>query len=180
MVGNFLADFIRPAQVLQLPEAIKQGVKIHHHIDAYTDQHADVKKSIHRMANYQGKYAPVVVDICYDYFLCKYWDLYYTESLEDFIAESYDTLQAHQAIFPESFRVMFGRMIKFDFLHSTMNRDRLVGNFEKLQTRVKFENSLHNAVSDLFFDLYDYETEFLDFYPELIQSTDTFITQNYR
>ncbi|MEZ4911946.1 MAG: ACP phosphodiesterase [Saprospiraceae bacterium] len=179
MVGNFLADFLKPSETVDLPEDIIQGIKIHQNIDAFTDHHPDVKKSILRMSHYQGKYAPVVIDICFDFFLCKYWDLYYIDRLEVFIDDSYKVFQDYHKYFPQSFQAMFERMIKFDFLNSSMNKDRLVANFIKLQTRVKFENQLPNAVDHLFLNLYEYETEFLNFYPDLIKSTDEFILKNY-
>ncbi|MCB9310278.1 MAG: DUF479 domain-containing protein [Lewinellaceae bacterium] len=178
MVGNFLADFIKPKDLLGFSDGIQFGIQIHRKIDFYTDHNTYVKSSIHRMSQSQGKYAAVVVDICYDYFLFKHWDVYYPEKdLDVFIESAYRTLNNFRDEFPKSFLPMFDRMLRFDFLRSCINKERLLANFEKLKTRVSFENNLHAATDAFLSQELLYEAEFLQFYPLLVDAVDTYIEQ---
>nr|WP_290937503.1 hypothetical protein [Haliscomenobacter sp.] len=84
MTGNFLADFISNREVNELPEEIRRGIVLHRQIDQYTDAHEAVRQSIQRLYPRHRKYAPVLVDVYYDYFLIHNWAQFTTEDFAAF------------------------------------------------------------------------------------------------
>ena len=69
MLGGILADFVKGPDVAALPPDILAGVRLHRHIDAFTDRHAVVQRSIHRVSAKLGWFAGIVIDIYYDHVL---------------------------------------------------------------------------------------------------------------
>jgi len=76
MIGNFITDFITKPQERDFDSKIQVGIQLHRMIDEFTDDHPIVKESLSRLRKHQGKYAPVVLDICYDHLLARNWDKY--------------------------------------------------------------------------------------------------------
>ena len=73
ILGNFIADFLTPAQQRALPEELQQGLRLHLLIDKTVDTNMIFKQSVALLRHTQGKYAPVVADIFYDYLLVEAW-----------------------------------------------------------------------------------------------------------
>ncbi|MEY4904537.1 MAG: hypothetical protein RLZZ292_2352, partial [Bacteroidota bacterium] len=89
MIGNMIADFIRNKDLPFLHEGVREGVMIHRKIDSLTDNHALIRQGTHRMQTHYHKYAPVIVDIYYDYLLANQWERYTEQSLRDFTTNVY-------------------------------------------------------------------------------------------
>ena len=93
LIGNFIADFIRNKEVPNFSPEVQKGIILHRQIDTFTDEHPLVKKGTHRLQNKHHKYAPVIVDVWYDYLLANNWDRYSGESLDDFCEGVYRILE---------------------------------------------------------------------------------------
>ncbi|HAI44073.1 MAG TPA: DUF479 domain-containing protein, partial [Maribacter sp.] len=48
-IGNFIADSIRANKFQHLPTKVQKGIKLHRHIDTYTDAHSIPKISSRRL-----------------------------------------------------------------------------------------------------------------------------------
>ena len=101
LVGNFLADFVSNRDLFQFPEAVVEGVLLHRKIDTYTDNHPAVRRGVRRLYARHRKYAPVIIDVYYDYFLSKNWMIYSDQPLEVFAKSSYEILLRHLSIMPD-------------------------------------------------------------------------------
>ncbi|HFC00601.1 MAG TPA: DUF479 domain-containing protein, partial [Phaeodactylibacter sp.] len=93
LIGNFIADFIQNKAVKNYSPAIQKGIYLHRQIDTFTDSHPMVKQGTHRLQAAHHKYAPVIVDIFYDYILANNWERYSDESLDDFCKKTYRILE---------------------------------------------------------------------------------------
>jgi acyl carrier protein phosphodiesterase len=116
LVGNFLGDFLTNRQVAALPHPIQQGVKIHRQIDAFTDSHEQVRRSAARLRPVHGKYAPVILDVFFDYILVENWQHFSAEPLGEFAGFAYATLEKHVHLMPVFLQERLPLMIADDWL----------------------------------------------------------------
>ncbi len=101
-VGHFIADFIKGnAAFLTLPQPVQLGVQMHRATDAFTDQHGASRRMASRLQPNFGKYAPVIVDVVYDHFLCKHWANYCSWPLAQHAKGYYAILHTHTHLMPE-------------------------------------------------------------------------------
>ncbi len=175
LVGNFLGDLITNKEKQALPDAIKFGVDLHRRIDTYTDNHASVLRSVSRIRDLHGKYAPVVVDVLYDHLLSLNWDTFSTEKLEDFSSRSYGQILDHMEFIPERRRARVASMIEHDWLRHYGNLEALHGTFLRLKKRAKFQGNFELAVSGIVRQFEGLQADFLEFFPDLRKMSQEFI-----
>jgi len=178
MIGNFITDFITKPQERDFDPKIQVGIQLHRMIDEFTDDHPIVKESLSRLRKHQGKYAPVVMDICYDHLLARNWDKYSDVHIDLFATHTYEQLESRFEILPKKLMKSLPAMIKGNWLMSYEHRSGLEYTFERLKERVKFDNQLSNAVEDFYKDYDFYEQGFLNFFPELQEMSRVFCELN--
>lgn len=168
MAGNFLADFISNREVNELPVEVRQGIVLHRQIDHYTDAHAAVRQSIQRLYPRHRKYAPVLVDVYYDYFLVHNWAMYTTEDFGAFRQKAYAAL--HQYL-PSMSAVMQKRvqgMVEADWLRSYGLYEGLEYTFMRMKSRTSMPEHLEGAVETLKVFREEMDEEFRWFFPEVL------------
>jgi len=178
MIGNFITDFITKPQEATFDPKIQVGIQLHRMIDEFTDDHPIVKESVKRLRAHQGKYAPVVLDICYDHLLARNWKKYSDVHIDLFATHTYEQLKSRYDVLPDRLMKSLPAMIEGNWLMSYESKSGLAFTFEKLTERVKFDNSLPNAVEDFYKDYEFYEEGFLKFFPELQEMSNVFCELN--
>ncbi len=173
MVGNLIADFITGRETRLCAPKFLSGIKLHYAIDVYTDAHPIVKLSTKHLHAYHHKYAPVVVDIFYDFFLARHWHLYAPQmnistDMRTFINNTYNVLQTNQSDLPEKLSKPLSNMIKNDWLFESTQLEGQRKVFSMLKKRANFENNFTDAVNHLLEFETDLENEFNLFFPDLI------------
>lgn len=171
LVGNFLTDFLTLAEIKNLDSRYLEGVELHRRIDTFTDSHADVKECINIFRRHQQKYAPVVVDVIFDYFLIEHWSLWSCWPFDQYVDHVYNILKLHTEKMPTRMHQRVDRMIETDFLRSCSTYERLERTFIFIQSRTKFENNLHFAHLDLLENKAKLDKLFLNFFPQLLLHT---------
>ena len=174
LIGNFIADSIRNRDIPTYSLDIQKGVFLHRRIDSYTDQHPEVKKGTRRLHPNHGKYAPVVVDIFYDYILSHNWHQYSEEPLTRFSKRMYWILEQRMAELPTKLQRSVPSMISNDWLMNYGKEDGLRYVFSRMKERAKFPTNFDRAVDDLLKDYPLFEEEFNAFFPEVIREVNTF------
>ncbi|RMG86908.1 MAG: DUF479 domain-containing protein [Bacteroidetes bacterium] len=168
-VGNFLADFIRNKDLPALPPRIRAGVVLHRKIDRFTDNHPLVRQGTERLRPHHHKYAPVILDVLYDYILANNWPDWSEEPLFEFTHRIYRVLKQHIALMPPLVQRRLPLMIADDWLAGYGMESGLRYTFERMKKRTSFPHYLDHAV-DHFFEDYDaYLAEFNAFFPEVIR-----------
>lgn len=171
VVGNLIGDFVKGRKQLQnYPESIQKGIFLHRHIDAFSDNHSILKQGIKILKPSQQRYAPVVIDIFYDYFLAKNWSLFSDKSLDVFAAETYAHLQRNFEIMPQKVSKTFEKMIEHNWLVGYQYKARIEYAFQRLSERIKHEHHLLHAINDLEEHKEQLHEDFILFFPDLIQS----------
>lgn len=178
MAGNLLADYLRgPDAVAELPLELRQGISLHRHIDHFTDSHELVKEAIQLVKPSQGRYAPVALDIFYDFILANHWENFSEQPLQAFATETYAKILQYQPYFPEKNWRNLHSMIQHNWLVGYAQKEALQYTFTRFVERTKFPNNLLNATEDLIQIQEALSDGFLVFYPELLASCKQFMEE---
>jgi acyl carrier protein phosphodiesterase len=168
IIGNFIADSIRNSEVKNYPKAVQKGIYLHREIDSFTDNHPAVRKGTLRLQPHHHKYAPVVIDILFDYILANNWDRYSDQSLESFARFIYSVLNKRIEEIPEKLKKNVPGMIKNNWLQSYKTKEGLLYTLKRMDNRASFPSKFTQAVEDMEQDYNLFENEFNIFFPELI------------
>ncbi|MDH3652219.1 MAG: ACP phosphodiesterase [Saprospiraceae bacterium] len=168
LVGNYLGDFVKNRHVDNYPKAIKEGIFLHRKIDRWTDSHSGFRKGTALLHSSMGKYAPVVLDIYFDYLLTKNWGKFSKQTFQLFCQKSYHTLQAYAFLMPDNISDRLQRMISGRWLEKYQSYEGLDVTYGYLARRAKFPNQIQDATSHLQKLEPELEMVFLDFFPQLV------------
>ncbi len=168
LLGNFIGDMIRPKEFKILPKEIQKGVELHRKIDAFTDKHPLIKKSVRIIKPTQGKYSPVVLDIYCDYFLCKFWNEFSNEDFDLFKQRTYSVLLEKLDSVPPRIAPRIRGMIMHEWLDVYQEKDTLQSVFDRVRKIARFDNNMDNAIHDLSNLEEELSECFLGFFPDLI------------
>lgn len=166
IVGHFLADHIRGSKFEGLPEGIIKGIRHHREVDVFTDNHPAHKEARDLIRPVVGRYSGVVVDVLYDHFLAKSWDLHHPEPLELFSNRIYQILQTSIHLEGKPTWVL-QHMEAQNWLclyREISGIDRVMRGMHK---RVGGENSMDKSADVLVQEYQTLEATFQAFWPEL-------------
>lgn len=169
LIGNFIADMISNQEVAKYSEGIKRGIYLHRKIDAYTDQHPEVLKGVRRLYQKHHKYAPVVIDVYYDYLLGNSWNAYSPKSLDLFTHDVYSILADHLSILPTHLQRNLPMMIEDNWLYEYKNVNGLQRAIRSIQKRSSRPEWLNGALDSLLLHQPQLEEEFSRFFPQIIK-----------
>lgn len=169
LVGNFIADSIKNKDLILLDDRVREGVYLHRKIDTYTDTHPIVKLGTSRLHKRHGKYAPVIIDIYFDYLLVKNWQKYSGQTLDAFTKETYLSLANRSEEMPDKLRLALPRMIENNWLMSYGTEDGIRFTFSRVQKRVKRPELLEGAMDSLLDDFEAFNEEFNRFFPDVLE-----------
>ena len=167
LVGNFIADFVTNRDLPRYPPAVRAGVALHRRIDHYTDNHPLVLQGARRLYPQHSKYAPVIVDVYYDHLLAIHFEAFHEAPLPAFAAGVYDILRRRREWMPPVLQERLPRMIADDWLTGYASLEGLHRAFRHMKTRASKPWRLDGAVDSLQTAYEQYETEFLQFFPEV-------------
>ncbi len=169
MMGNMIADFIQKRDEILFSDAICDGIKMHRAIDAFTDVHECVRLGARRLHPKFHKYAPVVIDIYYDYLLAKNWETFNpTLSLSDFSCEVYRRFEERITDFPPNLQQRLPKMIAANWLEAYGTEAGMRYTFQRLSQRTtKFPMDFSAAFDTLLIEYEQFDAEFKQFFPQI-------------
>lgn len=167
-LGNFIADSIRGNKYKHLPERVQKGIKLHRHIDTFTDAHPTVRKSTKRLHQNYSHYSGIIVDIFYDHFLAKNWQNYSDIPLDTFVDNFYDLLENNYEILPDATRHMMPYMIADNWIFNYSKMEGISRVLNGMNRRTKNRSKMNFAILDLETYYEEFEKEFTIFFEELI------------
>ena len=176
-IGNFIGDFLRGSKKETRPELILKGVKLHRFIDAYTDNHPVVKEVNILLQPYFSKYAPVVSDVYFDYFLASHFEDYSTVSLRDYTHEIYDLIERKKHLLTDRALKFYEFMIVRDIFFEYGNKDGMKHVFNGLSKRARFESKMDQGVPVLIKHEAELFEMFTQFYPDLQNATRSYLAE---
>lgn len=166
-LGNLYGEIIRGKDYLNFSGDLKKGILLHRQIDSYTDAHPVVKKSSRKFHEKYGKYAPVIVDVVYDYFLILNWKTYTDLNFEQFVSDCYSLFQSQMHIFPEKLQFITTHLIKNDWFHNYQTLDGIKQTLKGISQRSKFRNNMEQSIQEIIENHDELNEEFNTFFPDL-------------
>jgi acyl carrier protein phosphodiesterase len=176
-IGNYLGDFARQKEIEHLSKDIVLGWKLHRFIDEFTDSHPVVLNSKEKARTVVKKYAPVLVDIYYDYFLANHWNSFSANSLRSDTDTYYKWMQDSIHVFPKRALRFYQYAIQYDIFYAYRTYEGLEDVLKGMSHRASFESNLTDGVVHLKKYRSHYEEDFLTFYPELQKVVKTFLSE---
>ncbi|KYC35171.1 ACP phosphodiesterase [Scytonema hofmannii PCC 7110] len=174
-LGNLLADLVKGSARQDLNFGIQRGMECHKVVDTFTDCHVIVRCSKGRISQRYKRFAGILVDIFYDYFLAKNWSVYSNIPLDEFTTQIYESFQAYPGQIPTPVREILNRMAAEDWLGSYRNLAGVEKTIRRISHRLSMRLSkpfsLNLAVSELITHESELENDFREFFPELLAHT---------
>ena len=169
-----MTDFLSKSEESNYAGRILDGIHLHRKIDSYTDTHPNSRELRALLRKRHGKYASVVVDLIWDYFLSTHWDKYASESLEDFNKRIYEILIRRKADLPSKLNSKIENMVANDFLMAYANEQNMKASLQWMDKRAKFNSAFGEATKDIAENHQTIAKLFDSFFPDVLSYTKTY------
>lgn len=166
-IGNLLPDLMNASELTELPVVFQPGVACHRRIDAFTDKHPVVRRSIHRVSAKHRRFAPILMDVFYDHFLSVTWEQHCEQQLETFLIDTYASFDTHSNQLPATVFGHLHQMRTEDWLGSYRDIAGIRLTLERISRRFRRRVELGTAVTELENNYGDLRGDFEEFFPEL-------------
>ena len=174
-LGNFIGDFVKGKEIDSYPEEIRKGIRLHRIIDSYTDSHSIVSESKSKLRNKYRHYSGVIVDVYYDHFLAKNWDMYSSVQLDRFAEDTYELVRSRLSELPERVSNLLYYMSKGNWLYNYQYVEGIRRTLTGMSNRTRFESRMEEAHQDLVDNYQAFASEFDRFYPDLQAEAQSFL-----
>lgn len=177
-MGNFLGDFVKGAAARTLPVGIQRGIEMHRAIDHLTDTDPDVRALNRSVAKRHGRYAGVVTDIGFDYFLFQHWTDFGPASFDFFCEQTYENLQAYRPLMSKKVQQYVTGMTRDNWLRLYTSPVGMETVFDRLRPRLSRPEAL-DGIEHLLPDFHPaFNQTFLRLFPRLQQLANAFQTDS--
>jgi acyl carrier protein phosphodiesterase len=167
MIGNYIADTVKGKHD-RFPESIRQGIRLHHLIDEFTDANPHFLKSVSRIDKEFGLYAVIIVDMFYDHFLAANWNRYSDMPLPKFAEKVYALLLSKYQILPPRMKRMLPHMFTSNWLVYYGDPNSFNHFFKGLSRRMRFAPDMAKAAHQIHIHYYGLNEDFIAFMDDMI------------
>lgn len=173
-LGSLLGDFVRGYPWdHRYPEAIWEGIVEHRHVDSFTDCHPSWQKSRDLLPKEKRRYAGIVIDIFYDFFLHRHWSKFSTdESIADFVRDVHHQLSQVMHFAPDEATEAIGLMMEQRWLLEYATYEGIDLTLRRVSERSGILEPIREMASLLDEHEESLEAHFLEFYPDLVLFVD--------
>lgn len=123
LIGNFIADHVRGAQLSGFPEGIRRGIMLHRQIDSFTDQHPSFRSAKRHFYTEFERHSGILVDIYFDHLLARDFETFSATPLQKFSANAYTIYDSARPYLPESSGRFLDYLLKNDLYRSYASID---------------------------------------------------------
>jgi acyl carrier protein phosphodiesterase len=167
LLGSLLGDFVKGRLDGRFPQTVRRGIALHRAIDSFTDAHPLHLESRNRIGRQRRRYAGIIVDVCYDHFLCRNWAEHSNQSLSSFAERVYDVLREHRDDLPDRLQQIVPHMIADDWLSSYADLENVGRALDGIARRITRSNPLAGALTEIEANYAALDGDFQRFFPEL-------------
>ncbi|MCT6869599.1 ACP phosphodiesterase [Apibacter sp.] len=169
-LGNVLGEIVRGKDYQNYPQSIATGILLHRHIDSFTDSHPIVKQTTSIFHKSYGKFAPIITDVIYDYFLIKNWYLFSNDEFETFKKSCYELVIGTEILFPKKLEKILNTLIEDDWFDKYRTYEGIEWTLHHLTKKSKFNHhiaDMGNSIKEIYLQEKKIENHFLEFFPQL-------------
>ncbi|MBB5037152.1 acyl carrier protein phosphodiesterase [Prosthecobacter dejongeii] len=166
-IGNVLPDLVKQAQLVSLPEAYQRGIRQHRRIDAFTDTHPVVRRSILRLGPEYRRYGGILTDMFYDHFLSLSWASFSPQPLPLFTAEVYASFDDHREMIPAEAHPPLDGMKDENWLGNYGEMEGLADTLRRIGLRFRRPVNLAAAMKVFQQEYAGIQEDFHEFFPAL-------------
>ncbi|MBA5628371.1 acyl carrier protein phosphodiesterase [Moheibacter lacus] len=177
-LGNLYGEIVRGKDYLHFEKGLQNGILLHREIDTFTDAHDLVKNSTQKFHEKYGKYAPVIVDVLYDYLLIKNWETYSQVPFDQFVQDCYALFSENFETFPPKLQFIIQHLLEHDWFHNYTSIEGISQTLKGISQRSKFKNNIEESTHEFLLFEQDLQEDFQIFFPELISHCKLFIAEN--
>ncbi len=163
-IGSLLGDFVK-GPIKKEASLFNQGIMLHRKLDSFTDNNMVVRRSKSLIGIENRRYAGIIIDLFYDYFLANNWSLFHRLSLPCYAGTIYRMLEQRYPELPENFQKILPNMIRNDWLTSYGCKNHLEMVLKKVGQRLKKPISLERSLLDLSQNYTALENDFFAYIP---------------
>ncbi|MFC5049414.1 ACP phosphodiesterase [Rubritalea spongiae] len=172
-IGNFLGDFAKGTHESLLekwPTELVQGFIMHRAIDSLTDSHPTFREAKQLIDPNRRRLAGIAIDIIYDHFLSRHWNLFYQQERSLFINQFYQSLEQHPQWWIGEFAHAYPYLKSENWLECYVSKDGIKLTLDRISKRNrKWTLPLAECYQDFERHYSEFEKLFLILYPELIE-----------
>ncbi len=168
MLGNFLADSVRPLHIHKWSKKMQEGYALHMEIDRFTDSRPAFKKALVPLRARHKKYAPVVLDILNDHLLAKNWEHQEDSDFGLWCQGVYSKLDKYKKLdLPYKADLLYKGLMEHRYLHVYQTKEGLKDVLQRMDKRASFPSYFEEGVIDLYKNLSFFEDMFEKLYSSL-------------
>jgi acyl carrier protein phosphodiesterase len=168
MMGSMLGDFVKGHPDRRFSQDVVHAIRTHRAVDTFTDGHEIVRKSKRLISPDRRRFAGIIIDIFYDFYLCRHWPRFSDEPLDNFIQRAYANLQHFDGYLPARIKAIIHRMVQADWLSRYQTRAGIATTLDRVARRIQRKNSISGAIEEMTEHYDAFNDHFLAFFPELI------------
>lgn len=169
LIGNLAGDFVKGPLGDRFTPGIREGIRQHRSIDAFTDSHPAVAAFRRVLIPEHGHYARVIADMFFDHFLACRFDEYAGESLDAFLARTFATIDRHQELLPGRLSVVYPHIRDGQWLQSYREVAAIRGALANISRRFTRKPRLETAARHLVDSRKELERRFEEFFPDVVR-----------
>ncbi len=171
-LGNLLGDFVKGNPDQQYSAEIAAGIRLHRHVDSYTDQHDICKHASALFSKQTRRFAPIALDMFWDHCLASHWERHHEVPLNQFChltsLEIQNDIPDHV---PNTFVAVNQRLWQQKWIESYAHFENIEFALQRMSQRRPRLAALRDTTHDLVKHYQTFEQLFPELYSDVLISS---------